>query len=256
MKQANQILKTVGERLEPVVGLLFPPVCRICESSRARPDCGLICELCLEGINEVEPPYCETCGLPFEGSLTTDFECANCREMELHFDFARSAVKANDLVLEVIHRYKYSHELWFEPLLVDWLVQLAQTIEGVGEMDLIVPVPLHPLKLREREFNQAERLAVGLADATGLPVKGRALKRVLLTSTQTSLSRKKRMQNVRRAFQVAAHKGIAGKAVLLVDDVLTTGATTSACAQALKKAGASRVVVLTAVRAVFTPPTA
>jgi ComF family protein len=116
--------------------------------------------------------------------------------------------------------------------------------------DLIVPVPLHPLKQREREFNQAERLAVHLGAAANIRVNTRLLRRVLYTSTQTRLTRPQRAANMRGAFAMRHGDRLDGERVILVDDVFTTGATTSACAQALLAAGAGDVCVWTVARGI------
>src|SRR5213075_2451748 len=120
------------------------------------------------------------------------FQCANCREMDLQFKSARAAVVASHLVLDVIHRYKYQRALWFEPFLADLLVRAARPALAKEPWDMIIPVPLHPLKKREREFNQAERLAARLGAATGIPVDTRVLHRVAPTRTQTLLTRDQR----------------------------------------------------------------
>jgi ComF family protein len=168
--------------------------------------------------------------------------------MELHFCHARSAVAARGLVLDVIHRYKYQHALWFEPFLADLLVRQAAPSLCQEGWDVIVPVPLHPLKQSEREFNQAEHLAWRLGAATHLPVLSTLLRRVAPTRTQTRLPREQRSANVRRAFALGPDASVAGKKIVLVDDVLTTGATTSACARVLMAAKAEKVCVWTVAR--------
>jgi ComF family protein len=168
--------------------------------------------------------------------------------MELHFRSARAAVVAGHLVLDVVHRYKYQRALWFEPFLADLLVRAARPVLTSENWDMIVPVPLHPLKKREREFNQAERLARALGATTGTPVHTRVLRRVESTRTQTLLSREQRAANVRNAFAVRPGCQLDGQSIILVDDVLTTGATTNACARALQKAGAGEVCVWTVAR--------
>src|SRR5947199_2865189 len=112
--------------------------------------------------------------------------------MELHFQCARAAVVAGQLVLDVIHRYKYQRALWFEPFLADLLVRAARGELAAEAWDMIVPVPLHPLKKREREFNQAARLASRLGAATRIAVNAGMLRRVQATRTQTMLTRKER----------------------------------------------------------------
>jgi competence protein ComFC len=230
------------------LNFLYPESCQICRNERATPAEGYVGPHCWTQIRFIRPPFCERCGLPFQGDITTKFECTNCREMELHFTAARSAVIARGVVLEVIHRYKYQQALWFEPFLADLLAREAGPELRRAKWDFIVPVPLHTLKYRERGFNQAERLADCLSSAVKIPVNKSLLRRVLPTSTQTQLTRPERAANVRRAFAVRDGLKLSGERIVLVDDVFTTGATTSACARALMKAGAGEVCVWTVAR--------
>jgi ComF family protein len=170
--------------------------------------------------------------------------------MEWHFQSARSAVVARDPVLEVIHRYKYQRALWFEPFLAELLIRAASPALAAQRPSMIVPVPLHPAKRREREFNQAERLAARLGAATHIPVNKRLLQRVVPTRTQTQLSRPERLDNVRNAFAMRQGQRLNGERIVLVDDVFTTGATTSACARVLAAAGAGEVCVWTVARGI------
>jgi competence protein ComFC len=105
------------------LGLLYPEVCQLCSLQRATPGEGFVCVKCWSQVRFIKPPFCERCGMPFAGEITTNFECANCRDMDLHFCSARSAVTARGVVLEAIHRYKYSRALGFEPFLIDLLVE-------------------------------------------------------------------------------------------------------------------------------------
>ncbi len=239
--------------LEAALGFLYPPVCQICGKARAGRTEGYVCGACRsgpEGVRLIRPPFCERCGLPFPGALTTPFECSNCRDQDLAFTTARAAAEASGLVLEVIHRYKYQRALWFEPFLAGLLVEAARPVLAAGRWDAVVPVPLHPLKEREREFNQAARLARHLSRATDIPMQPRWVRRVRPTQTQTRLDRTERAANMRRAFAPAPGVRCEGARVVLVDDVLTTGATTSSCARALRSAGAAEVCVWTVARGV------
>ena len=242
--------KSFQNWLNVSLGFLFPEICQLCGEHRAMAKEGYVCGRCWSHVHFIKPPFCERCGLPFEGDLTTRFECANCREMELHFSAARSAVVASGTVREIIHRYKYQRALWFEPFLAD--VLLRETVPALRgqDWDLIVPVPLHPLKLREREFNQAERLATRLSDATRILLNKRLLRRIRFTNTQTRLTRSERAANMRGAFSMRRGARLDGERVILVDDVFTTGATTSACAQTLLAAGAEKVCVWTVARGI------
>jgi ComF family protein len=159
-------------------------------------------------------------------------------------------VVATPLVLEVIHRYKYGRARWFEPFLAGLLVQASRPELRREAWNGIVPVPLFPLKEREREFNQALRLAAHLASATGIPLRTGWVRRVRSTRTQTLLNRAERAENMREAFAPLPGVRVDGMRLVLVDDVLTTGATTSSCARALHAAGAAEVDVWTLARGI------
>ena len=235
---------------DAALSFVYPEVCQLCGQRRAtRPD-GYVCRDCWQQVRFIRPPFCERCGLPFEGEITTAFECTNCREMELHFCWARSAVVARGVALEAIHRYKYNRQLWFEPFLADLFVREARESIRAGDWDALVPVPLFPVKEREREFNQAERLALQASTALGIPLQAKLLKRVVPTLTQTRLSRRERAENMRHAFAPGTAAILEGGRFVLIDDVFTTGATTSACAKVLLDAGAARVAVWTVARGV------
>jgi competence protein ComFC len=229
-------------------GFLYPETCQLCGEQHATAREGFVCRLCWTQVRFIRQPFCERCGLPYPGDLTASFECTNCREMELHFSSARSAVVARGIVREAIHRYKYQRALWFEPFLADLLIREAKPALREQHWDFIVPVPLYPVKQREREFNQAERLASRLSQATEIPLHKKMLRRVVPTATQTLLTREQREKNMRGAFAMTVHSALDGKRIVLVDDVFTTGATTSACAKILKSAGADDVCVWTVAR--------
>lgn len=234
--------------LETGLGFLFPENCQLCHTGRAGAGSGYVCAQCWRQVRFIRPPFCHRCGLPFAGDLTTAFECANCRELELHFSSARSAVVAKTVVLEAIHRFKYQRGLWFQNFLADLLLREAVPVLRGQHWDGIVPVPLHPLKQREREFNQAELLAEALGEATKIPLDTAVLRRIAPTATQTLLTREQRAANMQNAFAVRPGRRLAGRKIVLVDDVFTTGATTSACAAALRRAGADDVCVWTVAR--------
>lgn len=242
-------IAAIKDFAKTTLGFVYPNLCQICRDHRATLEEGFVCVECWRQVRFIKPPFCKRCGIPFQGEITTEFECSNCRDAELHFAFARSAAVAKGVVLDVIHRYKYLRALWFEHFLADLLIRQAVPELSRQKWDFIVPVPLHSLKEREREFNQAERLAGFLGKATNIPIKTDLLKRVIATPTQTLLTREERATNMRNAFALCEPgKKLNGERIVLLDDVFTTGATTSACARVLQKAGAGEVCVWTVAR--------
>jgi competence protein ComFC len=243
--------RSLPQLLKNLFALFYPEVCQICRAERAGAAESYVCGRCRSAIRYIEAPLCECCGLPFEGEITVSFECANCHDQQLHFRSARAAVELSGPIQDTVHRYKYSHATWFEPFLADLLIACAKPVLAQSQWDYILPIPLHWLKRRERSFNQAQRLAGHLSRATGIPLAGRLLKRVEPTSTQTRLTRAQRTENVKRAFAYGGRGKLAGARIVLVDDVLTTGATASACAKLLMHNGAGVVDVWTVARGIL-----
>lgn len=232
--------------------LIFPEVCQLCRNETAKPEDGYVGGDCLDKLKPIEPPFCRRCGQPFLGEISSEFECANCVDIGLSFEFARAMVQANAEMLEAVHRFKYQKALWLEPLFDRLFCGGAVKQIRDWRGDCLVPVPLHPVRLRERGFNQAEQLCRNLSRATDLRAETRAVRRTRVTQTQTLLSRCERRANMRGAFE-PDKVNLNGRRVALVDDVLTTGATTSDCARACKKAGAAEVSVWTLARGLSSP---
>jgi ComF family protein len=236
--------------LDAALAFFYPEVCQLCGEERASRAEGYVGPRCMGAVEWVKAPYCQRCGMPFSGEITGEFECDACRGAHWYFASAQAAVIARGVAMEMVHRYKYQRALWFEPALAGLLTARAVPwMKGQG-CDLIVPVPLHPVKEREREFNQAERLARRLSECAQIPMNERVLRRVKYTGTQTLLTRAKRAENMRHAFAIAPGQRLEGRRVVLVDDVFTTGATVNGCARALKAARVASVHVWTVGRAV------
>lgn len=232
---------------EATLSFLYPENCQVCRAARATHAAGYVCDECKSKIKFIEPPFCDRCGRPFEGAFTTRFECQNCRDLDLAFTSARSAAFAHEPLLDVIHQYKYNRAFWFEPFLADLLISRAR-VELENQWDFLIPIPLHPTREREREFNQAERLATCLSRVTNIPVNSNMLRRIRKTQSQTLLSRDERLINMKNAFALKNEQNLAGGKFVLIDDVFTTGATAGACAKALRAAGAEKVCVWTVAR--------
>ena len=238
-------LNLKSQALNPLAVFAFPAVCQICNEQRAEPADGFVCAYCLRNVFRTQRPWCEQCGLPFDGEFTETTACLNCLDLEWDFDGARSLFASKGLVREVIHRFKYNGAEFFQPLMNRWIRVFSSDFKE--SPDWIVPIPLHPLKERERGFNQADRLAEAVAEVLGVPMVRDAVQRVKNTETQTHLSRSKRLANMNGAFTLRRNRSLMGT-VMLVDDVMTTGATASACACVLKNSGTSKVNVFTMAR--------
>lgn len=223
--------------------MLYPsglscPLCR-----REEPVEGLLCGACQLRL-EVwrEEPRCRCCGRPGpgEGKL-----CRDCRESTPPFRLARAAAPYDGPFRQAVHRLKFQGELWLaEPL----GLLMAETVSGeagYGGTELVVPVPLHPGKLKARGYNQSSLLGEVLSRKLLLPLGDRLLVKERETRDQTGLTRKERWENLKGAFRVDKPQQVRGKSVLLVDDILTTGSTVTHCAGTLLAAGAAEVTVIT-----------
>jgi competence protein ComFC len=244
--QAVTALKWLGR----VVDLVYPRNCQFCATPLDEDHAGVICPVCLAQAKPIEPPFCQRCALPFAGKLAEPFECGYCKDLKLHFSRAVAACRAEGVVRDCIHRFKYNREMYFEEHLAGWLIQAGQRWVDWKSVAGIVPVPLYPRKERQREFNQAERLARALGRAVDVPVLPRVIKRVKETDTQTRLDAAARRANVRAAFVARGGAALAGQRVVIVDDVFTTGATLDSCARVLRHEGALDVIALTVARGV------
>src|SRR6478609_3429606 len=235
------------ELLQSAVSLLYPPVCTICGKSIRAGE--YLCDQCETKVTRIVAPFCQTCSEPFEGSITGAFSCANCAHRTIYFDAAVAAYRGRGIVRDVIHEFKYNRQIHLRHLVARWL-RAALDDERLRDchFDVIVPVPLHPARQRERGFNQASLLAELLSAQTSIPCR-HLLKRIRYTTTQTALDRSERMENLHNAFRLRKNVDVRGLQVLLIDDVLTTGSTLSECARVLKRAGAESVHAATAARA-------
>lgn len=231
--------------LEPLRSLFFPAHCAHC--GRRVEEGRNWCDDCAAGIERVKPPRCETCSQPYDG-MTADFICPNCRGEEFAFHCAVTVVRSQRAIRDVIHRLKYNREMWLARVLAEIQHEgfADPRLEGIA-FDALVPVPLHPRRLRERQFNQATLLAEHLSKTSGVPVR-EVLRRSRYTGTQTRLDRKARRQNLREAFSLRQNADVTNLNLLLVDDVLTTGSTLDACAAILLENGARSVWALTVAR--------
>jgi ComF family protein len=233
--------------MKRLLDILYPRQCIGCGVSSPE-TFRYICWDCWSACSRVEAPFCVLCGDPVAGAVDHDFTCYSCSAEPPAFDQARSAVRYDGAVGEALRQLKYGHGIWLVPDLADLLHTCIRAEYPEQTFDVVVPVPLHHVRRRERGFNQSAVLAQELGRRIGCPSALGMLHRSLPTISQTNLTAKERLSNVSGAFQHKKGKRLAGRRVLLVDDVMTTGATVNTCAKALKKGGAVSVHVITAAR--------
>ena len=240
----------VSERL---ANLLYPPACLLCHTelpvprSLPRTRDGLLCGACAGAMPRSGPPVCERCGAELPGAFDARTLCPSCRKRPLEFEMARAPWRYAGRVQDAIRQFKYHRRWRLGRWLAEEMTVTAQASFPLHEISVVIPVPLHWLKRRLRGVNPAEQLAQTVSRLLGKPCAPHALRRTRWTATQTRLPGPARARNVQRAF-LADARLVREQTALLIDDVLTSGATADACAVALKEAGARRVFVLTAAR--------
>ncbi|MEJ1969825.1 MAG: ComF family protein [Rhizomicrobium sp.] len=228
---------------------VFPPLCIACRAHVAGP--GALCAACWQAIQFLDGPMCDCCGLPFEFDPGGETLCAGCHARPPAYDKARAVMRYDEHSRGPILALKHGDRLDLTPGFARWLDRGGRAL--IDEADVILPVPLHAMRLWTRRYNQSAELARALSRLSGKPLDVAALSRSRATPSQGAMrSAKARRRNMLGAFKVSPrHKSaIAGRKILLVDDVLTTGATVDACARALKRAGAQKVLVLALARVV------
>ncbi len=234
--------------ISTAVDLFYPRNCPLCGVNLKEHEAGVVCGECLSRARLIEPPFCQRCALPFDGAIPEPFVCGHCHKLKFHFTRAVAACRAEGVVRDCIHRFKYRREYYFGQHLAGWLAGATRRWLDVTNWGMIIPVPLHPRKRREREFNQSEWLAHALGHELNVPVVTSVLRRVVDTQSQTFLGAEERAANMRKAFAVRHGERVKGHRVLLVDDVFTTGATLDGCARVLTASGATEVVAVTVAR--------
>lgn len=226
---------------------LYPRICPGCGEASDRAARHL-CWDCHARIELYTQSLCDRCGRFAEGHVGHTFICGACKAATPHFDRARAAGRFTGLLRETLHRFKYGQALWLKHDLADLLEGCLAAHFTPDAIDAVVPVPLHPVRQRERSYNQSALLAQTLAERLDRRCDTRSLVRDHQTETQTHLDAAHRRMNMLGAFRVTRPEWVRQRVVLLVDDVMTTGATLDACARVLKKAGARAVWAVTAAR--------
>jgi ComF family protein len=244
-------LRRIGGALRTIFGLVvdvaLPQLCAACREPVG--DAG-VCAACWAKLSFIAPPYCERLGIPFTYDPGPGILSMEAIADPPAYHRARAAVRFDDVARTLVHALKYGDRLDLAPTMGRWMANAGRPL--LDDNAVIVPVPLHWRRQWARRFNQSALLAEVIARASGVPVSHRALKRIKATPQQVGLSQSARALNVQGAFRVPpdGKPDVAGRRLLLVDDVLTSGATMDACARALLRAGAAQVDALTFARVV------
>jgi ComF family protein len=257
-------LNTVPERIAPsplahagrglrtllrhALDLALPPLCPSCRELLG--DGVGLCATCWAKLSFIEPPYCVRLGIPFTYDPGPGLLSMEAIAAPPAYDRARAAVRYDDIARTLVLGFKYGDRLDLARMMGSWMMRAGR--ELTANADALLPVPLHWRRLWARRFNQSAALAGAISEICGVPVLHEALKRVRATPQQVGLSKAQRADNVQGAFRVPAGQkvNVAGRRLVLVDDVLTSGATVDTCARALLRAGAAHVDVLVFARVV------
>jgi len=241
-RRMGNVLQLVRKAGSILLDGLMPPQCLACGVLVDRH--GGVCADCFGKIGFITRPYCRICGVPVESFDSDDVMCGACVQERPAFRCARAVFAYKDQGRDLVLQLKHADRTDLARHLAPWMAR--EGAEILKTADVIVPVPIHWRRLVARTYNQAALLANIISEVSGKPVLADALERRRATPSQGSLGREARWRNVAGAF--VAKRPVAGKSVLLVDDVVTTGATADACARALRKAGAVAVDVLALAR--------
>ncbi len=244
----SRIASALRMPLRLILEVGLPQLCPSCRDPVG--DGAGLCAACWAKLSPIERPFCEKLGIPFTYDPGPGIYSMQAMADPPAYARARAAVRYDEIAGTMVHALKYGDRLDLAPVMARWMARAGG--ELLSDAELIVPVPLHWRRMWSRRFNQSATLAKLLAKPHGLPVSVTALKRVRATPQQVGLSKSERAANVQGAFRVdaAGRAEIAGRHILLVDDVLTSGATVDTCARALLRGGARQVDVLTFARVV------
>ena len=240
----TQALKT-GKYL---LHILFPRTCFSCNKDLPYDAKAPLCVSCENGLTLPGPLICARCGVVLKSGGAHCFHCRGSKEDTFKCKIIRSACNFNEFSRGLVHALKYQRADYVASYMGEFMARRFSMFTELAGANLVIPVPLYKARLKKRGYNQSELLARVFCKATGLALDITSLVRVRDTQSQTHLGRKERQENMADAFAVNNPQAVKGKTVLLMDDVATTGATLEACAQALRKAGAKRVMAFTFAR--------
>lgn len=236
--------------LTGLADIVFPPQCLTCESILDPENNTPLCPDCFSTIHFIQPPLCICCGIPFESTAGDNHLCSDCILSKPLFTIARAVGRYETRLLDAIHSFKYKGKISTGEILGKIMADFAYPAFTMTDYSLIIPVPLHPKRLRERGFNQSVILAKEISKRFHIPLDFLTLKRHMYTEAQINLGRKDREANVSGVFTVGDSAKIQGQRIILVDDVYTSGSTVRECTLVLMQSGAEAVAILTLAKTV------
>ena len=238
------VIRTAGfsvKLFKFIINLILPVYCLLCKEQLSYQTDTYLCDACRKNLVLISGKVCNKCGRPFINGI-----CGICREKQFCFSKARASGIYDGSVRECIHFFKYKKKTYLLNTLFEVFL-LPNSLDFLS-CDLIVPVPLHWIREYSRGFNQAELIGKKISKRFNIPLSKTSLKRTKATPSQTGLSLKERTKNIKGAFSVRNEQKLNGKRILLVDDVMTTGATVNECSRVLLQAGAREILVYTLAR--------
>lgn len=251
LNQLSQIKPYLRSTITSLGDFILPPVCLNCLEPLAASNS--LCADCWQNISFISTPYCQITGQPLPYDCGPEALSLSAIAAPPHYDKARSTALYKGTMRSLIHKLKYQDKHELTTLLARWLLTTGH--ELLPECDMLIPIPLYRWRLWQRRFNQSALLAARLSQLSGKPCNHTILTRPKKTRQQVGLNEKQRKNNLQGAFKIDRHHlpYLEGKTILLIDDVITTGATANAAASALKKAGCNQVYLLSLASVVISP---
>jgi ComF family protein len=237
----------VGLLVRNLIDFVFPSRCPLCFRPTRSPDPASLCPSCLSEVTFIGPPYCPKCGIPFASQKEESHLCGWCLRQTTAYGVARAVCTFSGSIRTAVHAFKYQNRTYLGKTLIGLMERNAHRF-SINRYDTLVPVPLHKNRLKERGYNQSLLLAREMACRHGLSVEPGMLERITDSVPQIALAGARRRENVKGVFSLRGDS--AGRRILLIDDVLTTGATVNECAKILQRGKARKVDVFTIARTV------
>lgn len=233
-----------------LIDLIYPVRCHVCQKflEKNEHEGSAICSDCLNSFSRITSPFCPICRTPFISRTGINHHCENCLRKRPQYDALGAPYLYEGVLMDIIHRFKYSGKQHYANSLGRLLADFTKQWLPGPDNYLVMPIPLHPKKLRQRGFNQSLLLARIVSSVFNMELDFLSLRKIKDTIAQTNLTRKERRKNVRKVFEFTGNGNIKGRTIVLVDDVATTGSTLNECARILKRSRCKKVYGLVLAR--------